>query len=613
MMHQVRALPESPGVYLMRDANEDIIYIGKALKLRTRVRSYFGSGRSMEPKVRALAEEIQRLEHVVTKTEAEALHLEATLVKRHQPRYNVRLKDDKHYPYLKIDVKSAWPRVQIARKVDDDGARYFGPYASAGSVRHALDITNRLFPWRSCSKEITGTDARPCLDYFIKRCLAPCTAYCTADEYRGVIDNTILFLDGKSDEVKRHLEDEMTVASTNQEYERAANFRDQLLAIGKVTELQQMATAQPMDADVFAMVKESSEACIQAFFVRGTVVADTDSFIVEGISDSNDGEIMQAFLSQYYESATYIPKLVLTSHSSDQHTQLEEMLTEQRGARVRIQVPQRGEKRALIDTTIKNASEALKMHHARWIVNQVKTTSALSLLQDELGLTDIPKRIECYDISTNQGADTVASMVVFKDGEPRTSEYRRFKIKTVIGQDDFASMREVLNRRFRHLKKGLEQDQSAKPNSDSGSAWDEIPDLVIIDGGKGQLSVAIDVLRDMGQPDIPLCGLAKREEELFVKDFTEPIILPRDSEALYLVQRIRDEAHRFAITYHRKLRRKNSIKSALDSVPGVGPKKKKALLQKFGSVKAIREADLDDIAATVGFTKTLAKTLKESI
>ena len=301
-MHQVRALPESPGVYLMRDANEDIIYIGKALKLRTRVRSYFGSGRSMEPKVRALAEEIQRLEHVVTKTEAEALHLEATLVKRHQPRYNVRLKDDKHYPYLKIDVKSAWPRVQIALKVDDDGARYFGPYASAGSVRHALDITNRLFPWRSCSKEITGTDARPCLDYFIKRCLAPCTAYCTADEYRGVIDNTILFLDGKSDEVKRHLEEEMTVASTNQEYERAANFRDQLLAIGKVTELQQMATAQPMDADVFAMVKESSEACIQAFFVRGTVVADTDSFIVEGISDSNDGEIMQAFLSQYYES-----------------------------------------------------------------------------------------------------------------------------------------------------------------------------------------------------------------------------------------------------------------------------------------------------------------------
>ena len=616
IMHQVRALPKSPGVYIMHNDKDTIIYIGKANQLQTRVRSYFGSGRSLEPKVRALAADVVRIEHIVTRSEAEALNLEATLIKKHRPHYNVRLKDDKHYPYLKIDTQSPWPRVQIARKVDHDEAKYFGPYASAGSVRQALDVSKKLFPWRSCSKEITGTDPRPCLDYFIKRCIAPCTSYCSPKEYEDVIQNTILFLEGKSDQVKQHVEDEMLKASDQLDFERAANLRDQLQSIKNVVDNKKTTLTQSMDADVFALARDSNEACIQAFFIRGLSVADTDSFIIDGTKGNSDAHIMSAFLGQYYESATYIPRRILLNVDTDEKKQIEIMLSARRTYQVRILIPERGEKKSLVKLTEKNAWESLHMYHAQWIANEDKTSKALTMIQQQLGLAEVPNRIECYDISTNQGVDTVASMVVFKNGQPATSEYRRFKIKTVVGQDDFASMREVLNRRFKHLK------QDGSPSTPLGketvtnkvpSAWDEIPDLVIIDGGKGQLSVAIDVLRDLGRAEIPLCGLAKREEELFVKDFSEPILLPRNSEALYLVQRIRDEAHRFAITYHRRLRRKNSIKSVLDTVPGVGPKRKKALLRKFGNVKTIKEATVEDIAATIGFTEKLARLIKQSI
>ncbi len=636
VLHQVRSLPDTPGVYIMRDARGDVIYIGKARRLRDRVRSYFGSSRSLEPKVRFLAETARVIEHVVTRNEAEALHLEATLVKRYQPPHNVRLKDDKHYPYLKVDVQHPWPRVTITRRVANDGARYFGPYASAGSVRRTLDVVKKLFPWRSCTKEITGDDARPCLDYFIKRCIAPCTSYCTKEEYDTVIAETILFLEGRSAEVLKHTRAEMERAAASLEFERAARLRDQVAAIQKVTERQQMATTTSLDADVFALARAEDEACVQVFFVRGTVVADTDSFMLDGTQDTSDADVLSAFLAQFYADATYVPRVVLLPFEPADRDDLEIVLRERRGGAVELAVPVRGERRGLVQTAEENARESLRMHHARWVVDRDKTESALNLLATELDLPSPPHRIECYDISTIQGTSTVASMVVFLDGRPANQQYRRFRIKTVSGQDDFASMKEVLTRRFRRIAErrraelgsanatesaevaaSISEEPEVEPTEvavpDEPSPWDEVPDLVIIDGGKGQLGVALDVMRNLGLRDIPVCGLAKQQEEIFVADVSESIMLPRQSEALYLVQRIRDEAHRFAITYHRQVRGKAAVQSALDVIPGVGPKRKRALLRKFGSVKAIREASVEEIATTVGFTARLATAVKAAL
>ena len=617
VLQQVRALPERPGVYLLRDARSGVLYVGKAKRLRSRVRSYFGSGRSMEPKVRSLAEQVATIDHIVTSNEAEALLLEASLVKRHQPSYNVRLKDDKHYPYLKVDVQNPWPRVTIARRVEDDGARYFGPYASAGSVRSALEVAKKLFPWRSCTKTITGSDPRPCLDYYIKRCIAPCTSYCTPAQYAEVIGHTILFLEGRSDEVLRHVEGQMNAASEALDFERAARLRDQAQSIRSVTEPQQMATSSPLDADAFALARTGDEACVQVFFVRGVQVADTDSFTLAGAGDATDGEVLGAFLAQFYESATYVPRTVLLSGAPDDREELAAMLRQRRGGAVDIRVPQRGELRALMATVEENAREALAMHHTRWLADQDKTHAALTALQEELDLPAPPARIECYDISTIQGTNTVASMVVFRDGSPATGEYRRFRIKTVEGQDDFAAMREVLTRRFKRLaaRRRAELTGEAAPaeQDEQSSPWDATPGLVIIDGGKGQLSAALDVMRDLGLRDVPVCGLAKREEEIFVQDLDAPIRLPRSSQALYMVQRARDEAHRFAVTYHRKLRGKAAQRSVLDSIRGIGPMRRRELLRKFGSVAGVREAPVDDIAATVGFTRRLAETVKRSL
>ncbi|MSQ41619.1 MAG: excinuclease ABC subunit UvrC [Dehalococcoidia bacterium] len=628
VLQQARALPERPGVYLLRDGRGDVLYIGKAKRLRARVRSYFGAGRSLEPRLHALVGQVQTIDHVVTATEAEALHLEASLVKRHQPVFNVRLKDDKHYPYLKVDVQNDWPRVTITRRVERDGARYFGPYASAGSVRSALDVVKKLFPWRSCTKPITGTDPRPCLDYYIKRCIAPCTSYCTREEYDAVIGQTLLFLEGRSDEVLRHAEQEMRAAAEALEFERAARLRDQAQSIRRVVERQRMATTTPLDADVFALAREGNEACVQAFFVRGTQVADTDSFTLDGTAEASDREVLGAFLAQFYESATYVPRSVLLSGEPADAEQLGAMLRERRDGAVDLHVPERGELRALVAAAELNAREALAMQHTRWLADRDKTHAALALLQEELDLTAPPARIECYDISTTQGTNTVASMVVFRDGMPVSSEYRRFRITTVEGQDDFAAMREVLARRFKRIAarrrrelaavavaasaEGPASPQASQP-PESPSPWDALPDLVIIDGGKGQLGAALDVMRDLGLRDVPVCGLAKREEEIFVQDVDEPIRLPRASEALYLVQRVRDEAHRFAITYHRQLRGKAAQRSVLDAITGIGPKRKRALLRKFGSVRAVREAPVEEIAATVGFTRRLAETVKRSL
>lgn len=617
---RIAALPARPGVYLFRNAREQVIYVGKAASLRSRVRSYFGSPRSMEPKTRRLAELIADFEYILTPTVQDALLLEATLVKRHQPLFNVRLKDDKHYPYLKIDVQNEWPRVYITRRVEQDGARYFGPYASASSVRTTLDLVNKLFPWRSCTKAITGADPRPCLDYYIQRCIAPCSGYCTKGEYDEVIRQTIMFLEGRTDEVVRDLRRRMAEASASMDYEGAAVVRDQLAAVESVLERQMTATTRRDESDVFGLARKDGRACVQVFFVRGTKVAGGDRFILEGAEDETDGRVLHSFLQQFYGSATAVPRRVVLPDEPEDAPLLSDWLASRRpgvaDGRTRafeMLVPQRGERRRLVRMAAENAAEALEAAEQKWLADGTRTREALRQLQDELGLPNPPARIECYDISNIQGTNNVASMVVFIDGRPRPAEYRRFKIRTVEGANDFASMSEVLTRRFRRAGEQLAAADGDAGADGDGEGWAALPDLVIIDGGKGQLSAALDAMRNCGVEFIATVGLAKKREEIFVKDMSEPILLPRDGQALYLVQRVRDEAHRFAVTYHRNLRAKSSVASGLDAVPGVGPKRKKALLRKFGSVKAIREAGIDDLASVEGMTRAAAERVKEHL
>jgi excinuclease ABC subunit C len=672
-------MPAKPGVYIFRDAKDKVIYVGKAALLRNRVRSYFGSMHGFEPKTRQLVERITDIDFILTGTVQEALLLEATLVKRHQPFFNVRLKDDKHYPYLKIDLKEQWPRVEITRRVLNDGARYFGPFASAGSVRRTLDLVKKLFPWRSCTKVITGDDPRPCLEYYIHRCIGPCASLCSKEEYDTVIGQTIMFLEGRREEIARDLRREMQVASGQLEYERAARLRDQVQAIERTTEQQVMEVRDRTDMDVFGLAREEQEAYVQVWFVRKGNVIGRDNFQLDGTVDEPDEHVLASFIEQFYESAPYVPPRVLLPIAVEDSELIEEVLTERRGRPVRLMVPARGEKKQLVQRAVANALESLRQARARWLADTGKKREALEQLQDALSLPELPARIECYDISTIQGTSAVGSMVVFVDGVPRSKEYRKFRIKWVAGQNDFAMMQEVLKRRFWKVRRETEGEGAnegapdrpahedtdrelvgselaqpnagvrmtapgdggngdrqseiggdggrggpARPTGTSGRAeevsfdgrssereFDEsfgmMPDLVIVDGGKGQVSAAHDAMRNLGVGQIPLAGLAKRFEELYVKDVSEPIVLDRTSQALYLVQRIRDEAHRFAITYHRGVRSKAGIQSALDSIQGIGPKRKKALLRKFGSVKGIRDAGIEEVAATPGFTRALAE------
>jgi excinuclease ABC subunit C len=666
---RLKTMPAKPGVYIFRDAKDRVIYVGKAATLRTRVRSYFGSMHGFEAKTRRLVEQITDIDLILTGTVQEALLLEATLVKRHQPFFNVRLKDDKHYPYLKIDLKEQWPRVEITRRVLNDGARYFGPFASAGSVRQTLDLVKKLFPWRSCTKVITGEDPRPCLEYYIHRCIGPCASLCTKEEYDTVIGQTIMFLEGRRDEIARDLRREMQVASEQLEYERAARLRDQVQAIERTTEQQVMEVRDRTDMDVFGLAREEQEAYVQVWFVRKGNVIGRDNFQLDGTVDEPDERVLASFIEQFYESAPYVPPRVLLPIAVEDSALIEQVLSERRGRRVRLMIPERGEKKQLVQRAVANARESLQQARARWLADTGKKREALEQLQDALSLPEAPARIECYDISNIQGTSAVGSMVVFVDGHPRAKEYRKFRIKGVAGQNDFAMMQEVLKRRFWKVRRETEGEGAnesapdrpddhdtdreavgrelslpnagammtepggngqsgrggpARPTSTSGRAegssfdgesraaeYDEsfgtMPDLVIVDGGKGQVSAAHDAMRNLGVGQIPLAGLAKRFEELYVKDVSEPIVLDRTSQALYLVQRIRDEAHRFAITYHRGVRSKAGIQSALDSIQGIGPKRKKALLRKFGSVKGIREAGLEEVAATPGFTRALAE------
>jgi excinuclease ABC subunit C len=607
----LKNLPDRPGVYLMKDARGEVVYVGKAQSLRHRVRSYWQkqqSGPLEGHRIRSVVDRIADVEYTLTDSDSEAFLLEANLIKRYRPRFNVRLKDDKSYPYIKITLGDDFPRIERTRKLPNDGSRYFGPYASATSVDESMNLVRRLFPFRTCTIDIKdGVRAlqRPCLLYHIKRCQGPCIQAISKDAYRADIAQIELFLEGRQETLVHALQTEMTSASDRTDYERAAVMRDKIRAIERTMESQKMAAFARTELDCIGLARQDNQAAVQLFAVRGGKMIGRDVFLLDAVHEASDKEVIASFLEQFYARATSVPPQILVPSALAEAAQLEAFLAARRGGPVHLHVPRRGEKRELMRLAQRNAAETLAREQARWLADQGRTLGALEELATALDLPGPPMRIECYDISNFQGSQTVGSMVVFEEGRPRSGEYRRFRIKTVEGPNDVASHQEVLRRRFRRAKTGDE-------GAEEELRW-RLPDLVIIDGGKGQVAAAKVVLDELGLHDLPLAGLAKEREELFLPGASEPILLPPTSVALYLVQRLRDEAHRFAITYHRSLRAKASVKSAFDELPGVGPKRKRALLRVFGSIKQVRDAPVEQIAAVPGIGAKLAATIKQTL
>ena len=600
------ALAQAPGVYLMKDAAGKVIYVGKAQSLRDRVRSYFGSPRSMTGKTRELVRHIADFEVIRTDTPREALILENELIKRYQPHYNVLLKDDKTYPYIKV-TNEAWPRVVMTRRVTNDGGRYFGPITTGGSPQRTLDLLERLFQFRKCTMDIHG-DQRPCLYYHIHRCLAPCASKTTAEDYEAELRRAGALLQGKDDTIRADLVQKRDAASEELQFERAQRYQEDIQALDHVMQRQKIVSRHDADADVLAVARgEGGDAAVQVLNVRGHKIHGTEHLRLVGARiDDTDGSLLASFVEQYYATQRQVPPLLILQRAlhEDAAGAVQDFLRARRGGRVEIVVPQRGERRQLVAMTAETAAENLAQDRLRWLTDEQKMTAALSELQDALGLPGWPRRIECFDISNTQGTNSVASMVVFEDAKPKKSDYRKFAIKTVEGANDFASMNEVIGRRFKRLQ---------APDATGSAGWSAWPDLIIIDGGKGQLGAALAALHELKLDNIPTVGLAKQNEELYLPDHKDPVMLPRDAQALYLVQRVRDEAHRFALTYHRQKRAAAGLRSSLDTIPGIGPKRKKALLTHFGSVKRIREASADEIAATPGMSRDVAERIKAAL
>ena len=589
---KLKLLPDSPGVYLMKNEQGRIIYVGKAVVLKNRVRQYFQSGKNHTPKVRAMVSHIADFETIMTGSEVEALILECNLIKKHRPHYNISLKDDKSYPYVKVTVQEAFPRVFITRRLMKDGARYFGPYTNATAVKDSLKLLRRLFPLRTCKH----LQDRPCLEYHIKRCLAPCVGKVSAEDYQVMIRAVLLFLEGRTEEVEKELNFRMEAAAENYNFELAARLRDQLLAVQKVAEKQNIITGAG-DQDALGMARSEMGVCVQVFFIRSGKMIGREHFLLRGSEDERDEDILLAFMEQYYHRAAFIPREILLPLELGAESQnlLEDWLSERNGrARVHLLSPQRGTKHDIVAMAASNAEKYLQDEAARLKQANEQTLGAVRELGQYLGLPKLPNRMECFDISHIQGSETVASMVVFEGGLPKKEDYRRFKIQSTEGKpDDFLSMREVTTRRYVGLPK------------------EELPDLIVIDGGKGQLSSALEIIRQQaGHLQVPVVGLAKQFELVFREGESEPVVLPRRSQALYLIQRIRDEAHRFAITYHRKLRGKRNLVSVLDHIVGIGPKRRQALWNHFGSLAKIKEAEVEELAAAPGMNRPAAEAVR---
>jgi len=605
---QLATLPTKPGVYLMHNLKGQVIYVGKAINLANRVRSYFHASAQENAKTRRLVAEIASLEWIITDSEVEALILEANLIKKYRPRFNVRLKDDKRYPYLKITPED-FPKVLITRRMEQDGGRYFGPYTSTGALRETLDLLRRLFPYRTCDREITGTDAKPCLYFDLKLCLGPCIGAVDRTEYLTMLAQLTEFMEGRTENVMRDLERQIREAAEALHFERAARVRDRLLALRQVTERQKIVTTAALNQDVIALARDESNACVEVFFVRNGKLLGREYFVMEGGAGADDNEIMTAFLQQFYANAATIPPEILLPAQVAEAAVLQDWLRTQRGDVVYLNVPHEGAARELLDLAATNATETLTMLKAQWEADKHRNELALQELQTALGLPRAPVRIECYDISTTQGVEVVGSMVVFEHGVAKKSDYRRFKIKTVTGQDDFASMREVLMRRFDRWRRV----SSGELKGTRGSqGWGKLPDLVVVDGGKGQLGVAVEVLQAFElQDQVPVVGLAKRHEELFKPGESHSLVLEPTDPAILLLRRIRDEAHRFAITYHRQRRQKRGLASQLDEIPGIGPVKRRGLLSHFGSLAAIQSASIEELTQVRGISTTLATVIQQ--
>ncbi|GCE18191.1 UvrABC system protein C [Dictyobacter kobayashii] len=648
----------------MKDAEGTIIYVGKAISLYNRVRSYFLESTDHSPKNRSMVAKIDDIEFLVVQNEVEALVLESNYIKQYRPKYNVLLRDDKSYPYIKVALTEDFPRVYRVRSFHHDGNRYFGPYTNSGAVDATLDLLNKLFAFRTCRYDASSWAPptrgeppaswklkllpRPCTQYYIHRCTAPCVAYTTREEYNAIIKQVILFLEGKHDEVLKDLQAKMEKAAEELNFEEAARLRDRIQAVERILEKQRIINTEAQDdQDVIALASGDDETCALVFFFRSGKLVGREYFILQGTRDSSPGEIMGSFMQQFYQSSPHVPSEVIVEAEPDDRQVIQSWLKEKRkgaaatgaSSTVTITAPKRGDKVQLVNMVKNNAKEVLDQQRIKWLTDSQKTQFALEEIQQAINLETAPQRIECYDISNTQGTNSVGAMVVFEAGRPKKEEYRRFKIKQVEGPNDYASHQEVLRRRFRKAAANSTSIPS-KPMDDIsppiGETVEEIiqegengalqhdwamPDLVIIDGGKGQLNAALEVMHEL-KLDIPIIGVAKEEgshtklntaEEIYIPGAAEPIILPRNSQGLYLLQRIRDEAHRFGLSYHQKLRSNRTFKSVLDEIPGIGPKRKQALLKHFGSVRAIGSASLEDLAALDGMTRDAAEKVKEYI
>lgn len=592
LAEKIDQVPDRPGVYLYKDAKGQVIYVGKAASLRSRVRSYFQESRARDPKTDALVGQIRDLDYIVTANELEALILESNLVKKNRPRYNIILRDDKHYPFLKLTTDEEFPRLVVARRVQKDGAAYFGPFYPATAMRQTLRLVRQLFPLRTCRIKIDGTLPRPCLQYYIHRCHAPCTGWETREGYGKTVRDVQRFLEGHNDDLAMELTREMEAVADDLKFERAAGLRDQIQALNTVRERQKMIAIDEDDQDIVGVVRQGAEACVQLFFVRKGRLMGRESFFFERVLGWSDGEILSAFVRQFYARDVTPPPEILLSEEPPERDLTIEWLVKRRGGRVDLVAPQRGKRRELVAMAEENAALALETH---LLARGNRQHVVLEELERVLNLPGPPHRIEGFDISTIQGSETVASMVVWQDGEMKKDEYKRYKIRTVTGTDDFASMQEVLSRRY---GKALEGEGV-------------FPDLVLLDGGRGQLHAGMKALEDLGLDYLPIASLAKRAEEVYTPDRLQPLVLDMGSPALQALQKIRDEAHRFAITYHKKLRQRRTISSVLDQIPGVGSSVRTSLLKTLGSAKGVKEASVAELAAVPKVTPKLAQRIHD--
>ena len=606
---KLKNLPEKPGVYIMRDEYNEIIYIGKAINLKNRVRQYFQNSKNQHPKVAAMVERITDLEYIITDSELEALILECNFIKKHRAKYNVMLKDDKQYPYIKITVKEDYPRLLIVREIKKDGAKYFGPYTDVTAVNRTIGLLKGLFPIRYCSKNISRAigKERPCLNYHIKKCIGPCQGNVSKEQYRELIDSVIMMLEGKQEEVLKQLEDKMHQAADNLDFEKAAEIRDNMNSLIKIAEKQKVISSALIDQDIIAFALNESESCIQVFFVRGGKLIGREHFLIEDTKLSDSKEILSSFIKQYYGSDALIPREIILQEEIDEINIIERWLSDKKGGRVKLVVPRRGEKQKLIEMVSRNAEDTLRLLIEKQKNDTEKTMGACRELKDILELNAVPVRIEAFDISNIQGVLNVGSMIVFEQGKPNNRNYRRFRIKSVEGANDYESMREIVERRFVHGLKEREELEAEGKDFELGR-FSVFPDMILLDGGIGQVNAVLPVLREL-DINIPVCGMVKDDKHRtrgLIYNGRE-IELPKASKAFRLISAIQEEAHRFAISYHKSLRSKTTVKSALDDIPGIGPARRKALLKSFGSLKNIKKASLEELEKVQGMNRKVAE------